>query len=218
MTDSLDLGLAGAEAESDLHSPQPEAAPATLALPASAAKLARSLAWIPGQRESRDFHTRYRKLIVAFRPVLAVLESPPAPNESADFRRLREDLLLLDAELQDIAGTFQSPHKIPQVRTRDGAVVSRIAAVAADFLGSVGFEFSEPTFTSLHSGLPGNHSSQTGRAVDAHPRNEISVARTDCESAPLFCLPIHRLLTASSSRSAVCRRSNKQTGRSSSSR
>ena len=146
MTDSLDLGLAGVEAESDSHSSQPQAAPATLALPASAAKLARSLAWIPGQRESRDFHIRYKKLILAFQPVLAVLESPPAPNESQDFRRLREDLLLLEAELQEISGTFQSPHRIPQVRTRDGAVVSRIAAVASDFLGSVGFEFSEPAF------------------------------------------------------------------------
>ncbi|MFZ3264841.1 MAG: hypothetical protein WA172_12645 [Terriglobales bacterium] len=79
--------------------------------------------------------------------MLAVPESPPTASESQDFRALREDLLLLDAESRDLAGTFQSPHKVPKVRTRDGAVISRIAAVAADFLGSVGFEFSEPAFT-----------------------------------------------------------------------
>ncbi len=46
-------------------------------LRAKATKLARSLAWIPGQLESRDFSERYRKLEQAFRPVLDVLESPP---------------------------------------------------------------------------------------------------------------------------------------------
>jgi len=147
MNDSVGLGLAGAETEGEVCAAPAETAPATLALRASAAKLARSLAWIPGQRESRDFSERYKELALAFRPVLAVLESPPPPNESEDFRGLRENLLLLEAELQEISGTFQSPHTIPQVRTREGAVISRVAAVAGDFLGGTTYEFTETAFT-----------------------------------------------------------------------
>ncbi len=56
-------------------------------------------------------------------------------------------MLLLEGELQGIAGTFGSPHKIPQVRTREGAIISRIAAVAGDFLYSVDYKFSEPAFS-----------------------------------------------------------------------
>ena len=37
-------------------------------LRAEAAKLARSLAWIPGQLESRDFSERCRKLVRRFVP------------------------------------------------------------------------------------------------------------------------------------------------------
>jgi len=147
MTNSVDLGLAGPEFEGNVPSEPCEAAIDVRALASNAATLARSLAWLPGQRESRDFELRYRKLTSAFRPVLAVLESPPAANESRDFRALREYLLLLDAELQEISGAFQSPHKIPKVRTREGEMVSRIAAVAGDFLDSVAFQFSEPSFT-----------------------------------------------------------------------
>src|ERR1035438_8758913 len=94
-----------------------EMTPDRVELRAKATKLARSLAWIPGQLESRDFSERYRKLEQAFRPVLDLLGSPPLPSESADFRALRDDLLLLEGELQGITGTFGTPHKIPQVRT-----------------------------------------------------------------------------------------------------
>ena len=147
MNDSVGLGLAGPETEGGVCPDPAETSPDTLALRSSAAKLARSLAWIPGQRESRDFSDRYKKLAAAFRPVLEILESPPAPTESQDFRRLRESILLLEAELQEVSGTFQSPHKIPQVRTRDDAVISRIAAVAGDFLAAAGYKFSESAFT-----------------------------------------------------------------------
>ena len=147
MNDSVGLGLAGAETESVCPAPE-ETPPATLALRASAATLARSLAWIPGQRESRDFSGRYKDLALAFQPVLAVLESSPAPDESEDFCGLRENRLLLEAELRDIAGTFESPHRIPQVRTHEGAVISRVAAAADEFLDCTAYEFSETAFTS----------------------------------------------------------------------
>ena len=147
MNDSVSLGIAGPDTEGEVCPVPVETSPDTLALRSSAAKLARSLAWIPGQRESRDFSDRYKKLEAKFRPVLDILESPPSSNESEDFRGLRENILLLEAELKEISGTFQSPHKIPQVRTRDGEVISRVAGVADDFLASSAYQFSEPAFT-----------------------------------------------------------------------
>jgi hypothetical protein len=151
MMESAGPGIAGVETTvtgmlGDAH-PAAEATPDRAALSASASKLARSLAWIPGQRESRDFSDRYKKLMLMFQPILDILESPPAADESEDFRWLRENILLLEAELRDISATFQYPHRIPQVQTREGAVVSRIAAVAGDFLGAADFQFSEAAFS-----------------------------------------------------------------------
>jgi len=54
----------------------------------SAADLARNLAWVPGQQESRNFRDRCEALHRAFRPLLASLERREA-------KPLPEDLLPL---------------------------------------------------------------------------------------------------------------------------
>lgn len=116
------------------------------ALHSRATKLAHALAWMPDQSESRDFSERRDKLLGAFEPLLKALEAPPSTIESNDFRGLQESVPLLKAELQGACRTFDGPHKIPQVRTQHGNTVSRVAAVADDFLASSSYQFSEAAF------------------------------------------------------------------------
>ncbi|MGB8989677.1 MAG: hypothetical protein WCC37_23980, partial [Candidatus Sulfotelmatobacter sp.] len=65
----------------------------------SAAELARNLAWIPGQQESRSFRDRCETLTRAFRPVLASVQNPSTRPSSDDFRALQEQIYLLSGEL-----------------------------------------------------------------------------------------------------------------------
>ena len=84
----------------------------------SAAELARNLAWIPGQQESRNFRDRCETLTRAFRPVLA--SRAKSGGESLPptiFERLQEQIYLLSGELGETCATFSEPHKLPQVRT-----------------------------------------------------------------------------------------------------
>ena len=122
-------------------------------LQASAAELARTLAWIPAQPESRDFAERCRNLYQVLPPLLAALESLPEKNVSPDLRQLQESRGLLEAEMEGICHTFKLPHKIPQVRLPDGTVVSRIAMAADGFLSSTSFQFSEQNFSSYIKGF-----------------------------------------------------------------
>jgi cyclic beta-1,2-glucan synthetase len=111
-------------------------------------EFARSLAWIPGQQESRHFRDRCHRLARSFRPLLAALESPIAKAASDDFRSLQENIFLLGGELQETCGTFSAPHKLPQVRTSGGTIIPRITALAEDFLAAAAYQFSEASFTS----------------------------------------------------------------------
>ena len=57
-------------------------------------------------------------------------------------------MYLLGGELQETCGTFNATHKLPQVRTPDGTIIPRIAALAEGFLAASSFQFSEASFTS----------------------------------------------------------------------
>jgi cyclic beta-1,2-glucan synthetase len=114
----------------------------------SAAELARSLAWIPGQQESRNFRDRCETLSRAFRPLLASLELRAGKHVSEDFQTLQENIFLLSGELGETCATFSAPHKLPQVRTTGGTIIPRIAALAEDFLSATGYQFSQASFTS----------------------------------------------------------------------
>lgn len=144
VTNSGPRDVIGAEPEGQL--PPAEAAEGSHPRNSSAAQLARTLAWVPGQRESRVFRDRCRILIRQFQPLLAMLERQPAKLVSEDLRCLRDNLVLLEGELVDTCKTLDEPEKIPQVRTHDGEVIPRIAALAEDFLTSGGYEFSEAAF------------------------------------------------------------------------
>src|ERR1022692_545375 len=127
--------------------PQENALPEVNGLRARAISLARHLAWIPAQRQSQDFGARCRALFHEFQPLFAALENSPGKNLSDEFRRLQENRFLLEGELQEICHVFKLPRKIPQVRTPDGAVISRVAALAQDFLAASNFYFSEESFS-----------------------------------------------------------------------
>ena len=114
----------------------------------SAADLARSLAWMPGQQESRTFRDRCETLSRVFRPLLTSLESRAGKAVADNLQPLQENIFLLSGELGETCGTFSAAHKLPQVRTSDGTIIPRIAALAKDFLTANGYRFSQATFIS----------------------------------------------------------------------
>jgi len=114
----------------------------------SAADLARSLAWMPGQQESRTFRDRCETLSRAFRPLLRSLESRAGKAVAENLKPLQENIFLLSGELGTTCGTFSAVHKLPQVRTSDGTIIPRIAALAKDFLTGDEYRFSQATFIS----------------------------------------------------------------------
>src|ERR1039458_2072809 len=114
----------------------PTMGPVVDTLSSSAAALARSLAWMPGQQVSRNFRDRCEALTRAFQPLLLSLESRAPKTASDDFRRLKENIFLIGGELQETCATFEAPHKLPQVRTPDGTILPRIAALAADYFAA----------------------------------------------------------------------------------
>ena len=146
MKESGHLELTHAQVEG-VRQPHGDRAPDTRTLCSSAAELARNLAWVPGLRESYVLRDRCRTLSHVFRPLLSALESPPEKTVSDDVHQLHAATFLLAAELEDTCATFKSSTNLPQVRTRNGTVIPRIAALAEDFLATTSYRFSEPSFT-----------------------------------------------------------------------
>src|SRR5229473_3093249 len=134
-------------AEMEDQSVRGDMAPDTQSLLSNAAELARNLVWVPRQRESCVFRDRCRTLSGVLRPLLGALEFQPEKTVSGDFRLLRHTAFLLKAELDDACLAFNQATDLPHVRTRNGAVVPRIAAIAEDYLESAAYRFSEAGFT-----------------------------------------------------------------------
>jgi cyclic beta-1,2-glucan synthetase len=144
---SGNLELAGLEPQVlQVRSIPMESGPDTLS--SSATGLAGSLAWVPGQEESREFRDRCESVSRAFRPLLASLQLRSKEPFSEDLRPLRENMYLVEGELTETCGTFHAPHKLPQVRTTAGAITPRIAALAEDFLRACEYNFTPETFSS----------------------------------------------------------------------
>src|ERR1700688_1762644 len=146
MTQSGHLELFGAETEIVRH-PIGEMVPDTAHLNSSATELARQLRWLPEQVTDQPFGDRCQRMIAAMKPLLAVAAERPSEEDSADVRVLHENLLLIEAELADVCGASNAPQRHPQVRTSDGGMVPRIAAVAAGYLAATSYEFDVATFT-----------------------------------------------------------------------
>ena len=146
MAHSGHVELVGAEPEG-VHPPANEPAMARPSLAAKALKLSRALAWLPAQMDMRPFHQRCQTLRGSFKPVLEALQKAPAKNAPDDIRLLRENLLLVRAQIDESCATLLRVPKLPQARTPNGMVVPRVAAIGEDYLAAVDYEFSPATFT-----------------------------------------------------------------------
>ena len=140
------LELIGAETEG-VRPPLGDPLPGPSVLTSSAATLSRALAWLPQQMEIRLFHDRCRALHRALGPVLAALEASPVKTGSDDVRLLHENLLLIQAQLDDTCSTFTHLQKLPQARTPNGAVGPRVTAIAEDYLAVAEYVFNPASFT-----------------------------------------------------------------------
>jgi len=137
------IEMLNAEAERQPE-PSKETGPNLEALSLAAADLGRRLVWLPGTHSSRFFSERYRALSRAIRPVLRHFHGPPPKNSVGDdFRWLNDNLRLLHGDLRSTKEGFKRVRKLPHVRTPDGAVAPRVVALAAGFLATCGYDFSE---------------------------------------------------------------------------
>jgi len=137
------IEMLNAEAERQPE-PSKETGPNLEALSLAAADLGRRLVWLPGTHSSRFFSERYRALGRAIRPVLRHFHGPPPKNTVGDdFRWLNDNLRLLHGDLRSTKEGFKRVRKLPHVRTPDGAVAPRVVALAAGFLATSGYDFSE---------------------------------------------------------------------------
>src|SRR5258708_37881242 len=140
MTHSGHLELFSVEAES-VRQPTSEMHSDTRNLSSSAAKLARSLTWLPDKITDRPFGDRCERLPGVISPLLAAGARRPSENSSQDERALHEIHLLLESELADacVSSNQLQPH--PQVRTPGGAVMARIAVVAEGYFPPAAYRF-----------------------------------------------------------------------------
>ena len=147
MTESSHLELESAEA-ADLNTPASDKTPDILTMHSSPAELARNLAWVPGQRKSYVLRDRCRSLSRKLGSLSDMLESSLGKTASGgEVGVLRESAFLLENELECPCEAFKSATKVPQVRTLNGIVIPRIAAIAEEFLLTVGYRFGESCFT-----------------------------------------------------------------------
>jgi len=131
-----------------LRNPIREMATDTRNLNSSATELASKLIWLPDQVTDQPYADRCQRLFAAMKPLLdAVAAVRPSETVPDDLRFLRENLLLLESELADACASSTLPQKHPLVRTPDGDVAPRVAAVAADYFAATDYQFDGATFT-----------------------------------------------------------------------
>jgi cyclic beta-1,2-glucan synthetase len=137
------IDMLNAEAERQPEPPK-ETGPNLETLSQAAADLGKRLVWLPGTHSSGFFSDRYRALQSAIRPVLRHFHgSPPKAEVRDDFRWLNDNLRLLHGDLRSTKEGFKKVRKLPHVRTPDGAVAPRVVALAAGYLATVGYDFTE---------------------------------------------------------------------------
>jgi len=142
-----------------LRQPSPEVPPVQEsgrdmeALRVDGADLARTLTWVPGESTSWRFSERCKEVTELLRPALKSAANAPQARTHNDFQVLRENIHLLETELDDVCRAFTSPTKIPHVRTPSGKVAPRCLALAEKFLGQVEFVFSGQTLNAYAEGF-----------------------------------------------------------------
>ena len=169
------------DAEAD-RQPEPpkETGPNLEALSSAAADLGRRLVWLPDTRSPRFFSERYRALSRAIRPVLRDFHRP-APKRAVgdDFRWLNDNLRLLHSDLRGTKDGFKLVRKLPHVRTPDGATAPRVVALAAGYLATSGYDFSESGLLAYVQAFQQNTPLRAGRTVGAGSGAETGFAGRD---------------------------------------
>ncbi len=138
--------LVGAEPER-VRPPASESSLPPRSLAASATRLSHSLAWLPAHVDVRSLQERCEALRRSFRPIVEALQERAVGKETDDVRLLRENLLLMQSQIDETCYAFSRTQKLPQARTAGGAIAPRVSAIAEDYLAAVGYEFSAATFT-----------------------------------------------------------------------
>jgi cyclic beta-1,2-glucan synthetase len=137
----IEMLNADAERQPD---PPKETGPSAEALSSAAADLGRRLVWLPGSHSPRFFSERYAALSRALKPILREFHQPqPKSAVGDDFRWLNDNLRLLHGDLRSTKDGFKLVRKLPHVRTPDGATAPRVVALAAGYLATRGYDFSE---------------------------------------------------------------------------
>jgi len=131
-------------ADADRQPDTKEPAPNLEALSSAAADLGRRLVWLPDTRSPRFFFERYRALTRALRPVLRAFHRP-APKESVgdDYRWINDNLRLVHSDLRGTKDGFKLVRRLPHVSTPDGATAPRVVALAAGYLSTSGYDFTQ---------------------------------------------------------------------------
>jgi cyclic beta-1,2-glucan synthetase len=143
MAHSTHFEILCAEAQRFPQAP-PEAAAEDLR--AAAADLAGTLTHLQDRHSSRFFARRWKSLKAALEPLLAEVGGPSQFAVSDEFRWLQENTRLLHNALQDTAELGKALKKAPQVRTRGGATVPRVMAVAEGYLAAADYRVDGQAF------------------------------------------------------------------------
>src|SRR5581483_6810316 len=112
-----------------------------------AAKLAQNLPWLPNTEPSTYFVDRFSALHKTIYSLLSKFEK--VKNQglvSDDFRWVHDNTRLISSESESTSEAFRQLKKMPDVRTRSGEIIPRVAAVAQGFLEACENRFSEELF------------------------------------------------------------------------
>ena len=110
---------------------------------------ARTLAWLPGVKESNYFAKRVEALDRRLEPVLATAEID-VPRDVVlpeDQQWLHDNGRLVRLAQREVRQAIPSLHRVPHVRTTDRATMPRVLAIAQDLLKSVDYSYSDHAFS-----------------------------------------------------------------------
>src|SRR5579862_6119069 len=101
-----------------------EATPDLEQIRRNAEEVSKLLAWNPSVHTSHFFSARWNAMAAVLRPALErINDTPRKPGEPDDLRWLRENLVLLWAELWNTRNAFKLSRRLPHVRTPSGATI-----------------------------------------------------------------------------------------------
>jgi len=123
------------------------------ALQSTGERFARNLTWLPSESASWRFTERCHEMGELLRPALKPADTGSQKTASYTLQTIRENLHLIESELDDVCRAFAGPSKIPHVRTPEGKVVPRCLALAERFLRQVDFVFTGQALNSFVSGF-----------------------------------------------------------------